>query len=162
MSPTLIHCLGGQRLEVKFSDGRTFQYPAELLRVESPSAGSGRPDATGRPKVSAKHATQSAQGPVRKSYHTTTHPHMLQNTQSTQCMMYAPITAAPLPARLKYDRLCVSLSSSLVISVIAGRERKETRGHYWCPTSRVLCPEVSMLVRCAQGCRWGALRAALS
>jgi DUF971 family protein len=27
-----------KRLEVEFDDGRTFSYPAELLRVESPSA----------------------------------------------------------------------------------------------------------------------------
>ena len=29
---------GEQRLEVDFDDGTTFSYPAELLRVESPSA----------------------------------------------------------------------------------------------------------------------------
>lgn len=44
----LRHCVHAQRLEVTFTSGERFQYPAELLRVLSPSA-----DSTVR--VSCKH-----------------------------------------------------------------------------------------------------------
>lgn len=40
-----------QKLEIRFSDGAHFTYPAELLRVESPAADNQRLDVHGRPRV---------------------------------------------------------------------------------------------------------------
>mmetsp|Transcript_34964 Transcript_34964/g.77755 ORF Transcript_34964/g.77755 Transcript_34964/m.77755 type:complete len:192 (-) Transcript_34964:610-1185(-) len=42
-----------KRLDVRFSDGNKFSFPAELLRVESPSAENERLDAKGLPRVTA-------------------------------------------------------------------------------------------------------------